>query len=100
MKKAIKCIVCGCELNNPLALYCTRCKGILYRIDTRRKHNRKARIRALQQAWDGESFRCFYTGVKLVEDNSKDPRYLTFDHLIPRKEDEIVIAAAAINDMK
>ena len=100
MKKAIKCIVCSSELSNPLALYCNRCKKILNRIDTRRKHNREARIRALQQAWDGESFRCFYTGVKLVEDNFKDPRYLTFDHLTPRKEDDIVIVASAINDMK
>lgn len=100
MKKAIKCIVCGRELNNPLALYCTRCKRILYRIDTRRKHNRKARIRALQQAWDGKHFRCYYTGIRLVEDDHKDPRYLTFDHLTPRKEDNIVIVASAINDMK
>jgi len=100
MKKAIKCIVCGSELNNPLALYCNRCKKILSRIDTRRKPNREARIRALRQAWDGESFRCFYTGVKLVEDNFKDPRYLTFDHRTPRQEDDIVIVAQVINDMK
>jgi len=100
MKKAIKCIVCGCELNNPQVIYCTRCKKILYRIDPRRKHDRQARIRALQQSWDGKSFRCFYTGVKLIEDNSKDPRYLTFDHRTPRQEDDIVIVASAINDMK
>lgn len=100
MKKATKCTVCRCELNNPQALYCTRCKKILDRIDPKRKPNRQARIRALRRSWDGESFRCFYTGVKLVEDNHKDPRYLTFDHRTPRQEDDIVIVAAAINDMK
>lgn len=100
MKKAMKCIVCGYELNNPQALYCARCRKIVSRINPRRKHNRQARIRALQQSWDGESFRCFYTGVRLVEDNSRDPRYLTFDHRTPRQEDDIVIVASAINDMK
>jgi len=100
MKKATECMVCGCELKNPRALYCARCRKIVNRIDTRRKHNRQARIRALQQSWDGKSFRCFYTGVKLTEDNPKDPRYLTFDHRIPRQEDDIVIVAASINDMK
>lgn len=57
-------------------------------------------MRALQRAWDGESFRCYYTGITLVEDNPKDPRYLTFDHLTPRNETDIVVAAAVINDMK
>ena len=38
--------------------------------------------------------------MALVEDNPKDPRYVTFDHRTPRKEGDIVLAAAAINDMK
>ena len=100
VKKATKCIVCDCKLDNPQALYCARCRKIVNRIDTRGKCNRKARIRALQQSWDGRSFRCFYTGIRLVEDNPKDPRYITFDHRIPRQEDDIVIVASAINDMK
>jgi hypothetical protein len=100
VKKEMQCVICKCKLSNPQAFYCARCKKILERIDTRRKHNRQARIRALKQSWDGRSFRCFYTGVKLVENNPSDPRYLTFDHHIPRREDRIVIVAAAINDMK
>jgi len=36
----------------------------------------------------------------LVETNPEDPRYITFDHRIPRQEDDIVVAAACINDMK
>lgn len=100
MKKAMNCVVCGYKLNNPQALYCARCKRIVNRIDTRGKHNKQARIRALQKSWNGKCFRCFYTGIKLVEDNHKDPRYLTFDHRIPRREDRILIVASAINDMK
>ena len=100
MKKEIKCVVCECKLDNRQARYCARCKRIVNRIDTRAKHNRQARIRALRESWDGKSFRCFYTGIKLVVDNHKDPRYLTFDHRIPRQEDDIVIVASAIDDMK
>lgn len=94
------CAVCGDSLHHPLATYCKRCKKLIDRVDIRRKPDKKARVRALKKAWDGECFRCYYTGVKLVEDNWRNPRYLTFDHLTPRKEDDIVIVAAAINDMK
>jgi hypothetical protein len=94
------CAVCGGSLHHPLATYCKRCKKMIDRVDMRGKPNKKARVKALKKAWDGECFRCYYTGVKLVEDNWRNPRYITFDHLTPRKEDDIVIVAAAINDMK
>lgn len=100
MSKLIACPICRSPLHHPLASLCKRCKKFINRVDIRRKPDKQARISALQQAWDGEAFRCYYTGIKLVEDNPKDPRYLTFDHLTPRKERKIVIAAAAINDMK
>jgi len=66
----------------------------------RRKHNKAARVDALEEAWDGKGFRCYFSNILLNEDNPKDPRYLTFDHLIPRQEDQIVLIAAVINDMK
>jgi len=69
-------------------------------VDSRRKPSKAARIRALKQAWDGVGFRCHYSGIRLVEDNHRDPRYLTFDHVIPRQEDEVVVTAAVLNDMK
>ena len=100
MKKVKKCIVCKVLINHLQVLYCRRCRKIVNRIDTRRKYNRKARIKALRKSWDGENFRCNYTGIKLVEDNHKDPRYITFDHRTPGREDDIVIVAQAINDMK
>lgn len=100
MEKEKTCIVCNTLIHHPQILYCKRCGKIVGRVDTRRKHDRAARIKALRKSWDGEAFRCKYTGIKLVEDNHKDPRYLTFDHRTPRREDDIVIVAQAINDMK
>jgi len=70
------------------------------RVDIRRKADKVARIQALKQAWDGDGFRCYYSGVRLIDDNPKDPRYLTFDHRTPRQESDVVVAAAVLNDMK
>ncbi|MDD5173478.1 MAG: hypothetical protein PHV48_01455 [Candidatus Omnitrophica bacterium] len=97
-KKTV-CYICGLD-KHLLAKFCKRCKKILDRIDTRRKHDRAARIKALKSSWDGSCFRCNYSGVKLEEKDHKSPLYITFDHRIPRKEDDIVIAASVINDMK
>lgn len=100
MKQVRLCIICEFPLNYPNALYCKRCKRLLDRVDTRRNPNRAARVRALQESWDGKDFRCYYTSIRLVEDDSKSPTYLTFDHFTPRQEDRIVIVAQLINDMK
>ena len=94
-----KCEICGNDLH-PLAQYCKRCKKLIDRVDMRKKPNKMARVQALKQAWDGKDFRCYYTGIRLVEGNYKDPRYITFDHRIPRQEDDIVVACAVLNDMK
>jgi hypothetical protein len=94
-----KCEVCG-DTTHPLAYCCKRCKKIIDRVDVRRKINKKARLQALKESWDGEYFRCYYSGVRLIEDNPKDPRYITFDHRTPRQESDIVIASAVLNDMK
>ena len=93
------CEICGCSIH-PLSYCCKRCKKLIDRINPRQKHDKNARIRALKQAWDGEGFRCHYSGVRLVEDKHQDPRYLTFDHRTPRRENDIVVAASLLNDMK
>ncbi len=81
-----------------MAYLCKRCKDLINR---GRKANKKARIQALKQAWDEHGFfRCFYSKIRLVEDNPEDSRYLTFDHRTPRQENDIVVAAALVNDMK
>ncbi len=93
------CEVCG-DAIHPLAKLCRRCKKFVDRADTRRKPDRGARIAALREAWDGSCFRCHYSGVCLVEDDARNPRYLTFDHRTPRTGDNVVVAASCINDMK
>lgn len=94
------CEICGSNIH-PLASFCKRCKKLIDRVDMRKKPDNQARIRALKQAWDKQGFfRCYYSKIRLVEDNPKDPRYLTFDHRTPRQENDIVVAAALINDMK
>jgi hypothetical protein len=97
-----KCVICDTILRHSLAKYCTRCKNIMARVETRGKADIAAREKALKDSWDKESecFRCHYSGIQLRDNNPRDPRYVTFDHLIPRREGELVITAAIINDMK
>jgi len=99
MTKSNTCLVCGSPVH-PLANYCKRCKKLINRGDIRRKINKKAREKALKQAWDGKGFCCYYTGIILDENVPKSPIYITFDHRIPKKEDDIVVTAQVINDMK
>ena len=99
MGESRSCVICGSAVH-PLAEYCKRCKRVLDRVDLRRKPNRAARVRAMQQSWDGEFFRCHYSGVRLVEADHHHPRYLTFDHRTPGNEEDVVLAAACLNDMK
>jgi hypothetical protein len=94
------CSICRSPLQHPQAIYCKRCKRLLDRVDMRRKPDKRVREAALRKAWDGTGFRCYYTGVRLIEDDYRSPRYLTFDHLPPRDESTIAVVASAINDMK
>lgn len=99
MGKSEECDICESD-KHPYASFCKRCKRLIGRVDTREKVDKEARIEALKNAWDGKGFRCYYTGVRLIDNNHKAPLYITFDHLIPRKGDKIVVTAAVVNDMK
>src|SRR5690349_22635728 len=68
----------------------------------RRRIDRDARRRALQQAWQAGAFRCHYTGVRLVVDpqRSRDRRYLEFEHQTPGDESSVVVTCALVNRMK
>ena len=102
MPTIAKCVVCDAVLRHSLAKYCTRCGNILGKVESRGKVDIAPRVKALRDSWDkeSESFRCHYCGIQLVDNNPRDPRYITFDHLTPRKEGELVITAAIIKDMK
>ena len=99
MEAPATCEICG-QSRRRQATFCKRCKKILDRIDTRRKADKRARAQALKASWDGQAFRCHYSGVTLVENDHRNPRYITFDQRTPRQEDNVVIAAACLNDMK
>jgi transposase InsO family protein len=99
MSQNKQCLVCDSPVH-PMAQFCKRCKKVLDRVDMRRTPDRAARVEALRRAWDGEGFRCYYSGIRLVETKCSDPRYLTFDHRTPRQEADVVLAAACLNDMK
>ncbi len=99
MVKKNYCPVCDSQIHQ-LAKLCKRCKKIVGRANARRKPDRAARIKALQRAWDGAGFCCYYSGIRLVETVHTDPRSLTFDHRTPRDERDVVVAAACLNDMK
>lgn len=97
-----QCDICEQPTHHPVAVYCKRCRKLLDRVDMRGAPRTEARVEALKDAWDGEikKFRCHYSYIPLVEGNPKDPRYLTFDHRTPGDEQDIVVSAAVINNMK
>lgn len=98
-----KCVICD-QPRSYRAKYCKTCSELLDRIETRKgaKTNRGARLKALQDAWDGKCFRCYYTGWPLCVDKKKhqNPYYLVWEHRTPRDEQDIVVAANLINSMK
>jgi hypothetical protein len=97
------CEVCDDSIH-PQAKLCARCKKLFNRGISKKVivRNKEARLNALKLGYNkmGKYFECFYTHVRLVEDNHRSPRYLTFDHKTPRNESEMVLAAQLINDMK
>jgi hypothetical protein len=97
----LTCSVCEAPRNR-YAYLCPRCKKLVDKAHRRYSVNRDIASNALKSAWDRNKkvFRCYYTGVTLVENNHRDPRYFTFDHRTPRDERDIVVASACINDMK
>ncbi len=64
------CNICRTSIH-PLAKLCKRCGKYVNRIDIRNRPNKHARIKALKDAWDGNHFKCYYSGIALEEINSK-----------------------------
>ena len=97
------CEICKSTIH-PQAYYCKRCKKLIDRVDKHSKVDKAARKQAhkqaLKDAWDGEGFLCHYSHIRLIENDREDPRYLTFDHRTPGDENDIVVAAFVLNDMK
>lgn len=99
MKSDVACTVCG-VLHGWQAKCCLSCRKLIGRIDPRAKHSKKARLAALKRAWRGSAFYCEITGWKLDTKDHHSPFYLTWEHLTPGNEDDVVVAAALVNRMK
>jgi hypothetical protein len=54
------------------------------------------------EAWDPihKCFRCWYTGIRLNEEDPSARRQLTFDHVIPGDDSRLVVCCRLINEMK
>jgi len=97
-----QCPICGRPARNNVATYCEYgCAKLSARARMVDNHEeREQRVQAIKAAWQNGAFRCHYTGVELNIQDSSSPFYLTFDHVVPRSPSEIVVCAAAINDVK
>ena len=90
------CHVCG-KKTVPGSIYCARCRKFVFG-----KYEHQARRKALKEAWSKEQdgFLCHYTGIKLEENNTKDPWYLSFDHSLPGKKGTLAVSARFMNTVK
>ena len=99
MKSEVACTVCG-VLHVRQATCCPSCRKLIDRKDTRAKHSKAARLAALKRARHGSAFYCEITGWRLTTANRESPFYLTWEHLTPGNEKNVVVAAALVNRMK
>ena len=81
----------------PKSMYCPRCRRFI----TTQRENAARRI-AMTAAWNAKlrAFLCHYTGLKVEELDFTDLWYLSFDHVIPGKLGDLVVAALWVNRMK
>ena len=93
-----KCYICNRDRGH-WRKYCDRCRKFVYRAGKKSAH-----VAALKRDYDPvhDCFRCHYTHIRLEENDTKSPRYLTFDHMIPGNEDieNLVLTFAAYNEKK
>ncbi len=93
-----KCYICDRDRGH-WRKYCDRCRKFVYRAGKKSAH-----VAALKRDYDPEKdcFRCHYTHIILEENDTKSPKYLTFDHSIPGNEDieNLVLTFAAYNEKK
>jgi hypothetical protein len=92
---------------------CMPCRSLVFRKFNKRRGRQRDRIveipsrrewfEVLRTSWDegARCFRCMISGVPLLPDAPKSPRYPTLEHAAPGKgHGGWLVVAAAINDMK
>jgi hypothetical protein len=90
------CVICG-DKSHPKSVYCPRCRQFM-----RFGQENLARRAALKAAWDPvrRKFICYYTGVELDDFGLNNPWVVSFDHGIPGKKGDLVVAALWVSLMK
>lgn len=81
----------------PRSIYCPRCRELVAKKAESIKR-RAALIAAYDEAFD--AFRCHWSRVILVLDDTNSPFHICFDHLIPRKSSTLVASSELFNEMK
>jgi hypothetical protein len=96
LPKIGNCIICR-ERTVPHSYYCPGCRHIV-----RNGESIRERTTAMQLTWDPvkKGFICHFTKLKVELFDRKDPRYITFDHRIPRQAGTLIVAVAFVNIMK
>jgi len=93
-----KCFICIRD-RGKMKKYCPRCRKFVYRAG-----NKQAHVQALILDYDpvNDVFRCHYTKIPLEEDDTKSPRYLTFEHVDPDggEKGNVVLTMAVLNESK
>ena len=93
--------VVGCEIckkpSVPGSVYCPRCRKFVFG-----KYEHRARREAFKRSWSPkrDGFICEYTGVKLEENDTKDPWYISVDHRFPGKKGNLAVSARFVNTIK
>jgi hypothetical protein len=95
------CKLCGKQLDNRPKYCSEECGKIGRRINRHKKIGNKNKVfKRIRTYIRKYGYTCYYSKIPLNLNDHTNPYYLTFDHLIPRLNSEIVLAAAVINDMK
>jgi len=92
----IDCLICA-KPSLPGSIYCARRRKFVFG-----KYEHQARQAALKGAWNTQQdgFLCHYTNIRLDENDTKSPWYVSFDHNIPGKKGSLVVSARFMNTLK
>jgi len=94
--EVLECIVCS-RKTIPHSWYCPICRVIAWKCARPTE-----RVAPMKASWDKvrQCFICYLTGLEVELKDRKSPRYITFDHRIPRMPGTLAVAVAFANIMK
>lgn len=94
----MKCEVCNSEITR--GKRCRRCAAIHDKFSADGRSDLGAITKAMRQSLRGETFICFYTGLKLDISIPSSPFYRSIDHRTPGDRSDLVLCCMFVNEMK